>query len=110
MSILKDTKELNSYINKKVDIESVASFKGNEHIIKLNLKFDINKMREALDEVKAMSEFKTAASGFHALAMTRRKNSSVESDNNLVGRYYTRLDDSYEALAKDELVYEGLFT
>ena len=110
MSILKDTKELNSYINKKVDIESVASFKGNEHIIKLNLKFDINKMRQALDEVKAMSEFKTAASGFHALAMTRRKNSSFESDNNLVGRYYTRVDDSYEEVAKDELVNESLFT
>ena len=51
MSISQDTKELNSYINKKVDIESVASFKGNEHIIKLNLKFDINQMREALDEL-----------------------------------------------------------
>ena len=52
MSISQDTKELNSYINNKVDIESVASFKGNEHIVKLSLKFDIKKMRKALDEVK----------------------------------------------------------
>ena len=70
MSISQDTKDLNSYIGNKVDIDSVASFKGNEHIIKLKLNFDINKMRQALDEVKANSEFKTAASGFHALAMT----------------------------------------
>ena len=77
MSISDDTQELNSYINNKIDIESVASFKGNEHIIKLSLKFDIKKIRKALDEVKSKSEFKTAASGFHALAMTRRKDSSA---------------------------------
>ena len=110
MSISDDTQELNSYINNKIDIESVASFKGNEHIIKLSLKFDIKKIRKALDEVKAKSEFKTAASGFHALAMTRRKDSSAESDKDLVGRYYTRLDESYEEVSKDELVDETLFS
>ena len=41
MSISEDAKELDSYINEKVDIESVASFKGNEHIVKLKLTFDI---------------------------------------------------------------------
>ena len=110
MSILQDTNELNSYIKKKIDIDSVASFKGNEHIIKLKLKFDINQMRKALDDIKARSEFRTAASGFHALAMTRRKNSSVDSDHNLVGRYYTRVDESYKEIAKDELVNEASFT
>ena len=110
MSITEDKRELNSYIDRKVDIHSVASFKGNEHIIRLKLKFDIKKIREALDEVKAKSEFKTAASGFHALAMTRRKDSSVESDKDLVGRYYTRLDESYEEVSKDELVDETLFS
>ena len=81
MSISQDTKELNSYISSKVDIESVASFKGNEHIVKLSLKFDIKKMRKALDEVKDKSEFKNAASGFHALAMTKRPGHSVDDDN-----------------------------
>ena len=66
MSISGDTQELNSYINNKIDIESVASFKGNEHIIKLNFSFDINLIREALDEIKEKSEFKTGPSGFHA--------------------------------------------
>ena len=110
MSITEDKRELNSYIDRKVDIHSVASFKGNEHIIRLKLKFDIKKIREALDEVKAKSEFKTAASGFHALAMTRRKNNTVESDEDLVGRYYTRIDESYEEVAKDELIDESEFT
>lgn len=110
MSITEDTRELNSYIDRKVDIHSVASFKGNEHIVRLKLKFDIKKIREALDEVSAKSEFKTAASGFHALAMTRRKNHTAESDQDLVGRYYTRIDESYEEVAKDELIDESAFT
>ena len=110
MSISEDTKELNSYINERVDINSVATFKGNEHIVKLKLKFDIESIRGALDHIKSTSEFKTAASGFHALAMTRRKDGAADSDNDLVGRYYTRVDDSYEEIAKDELVDESLFS
>ena len=110
MSISEDTKELNSYINTKVDIDSVATFKGNEHIVKLKLKFDIKRIRDALDQIKSNSEFKTAASGFHALAMTRRKDGLTNSDQDLVGRYYTRVDDSYEEVAKDELVNESLFS
>ena len=110
MSISEDTKELNSYINTKVDIDSVATFKGNEHIVKLKLKFDIKRIRDALDQIKSNSEFKTAASGFHALAMTRRKDELTNSDQDLVGRYYTRVDDSYEEVAKDELVNESLFS
>ena len=110
MSITEDKRELSSYIDRKVDIDSVASFKGNEHIIRLKLKFDIQKIREALDEVSAKSEFLTAASGFHALAMTQRKNHTVESDKDLVGRYYTRIDESYKEVAKDELIDESEFT
>ena len=110
MSISEDTKELNSYINERVDIDSVATFKGNEHIVKLKLKFDIESIRGALDHIKSTSEFKTAASGFHALAMTRRKDVATDSDKDLVGRYYTRVDDSYEEIAKDELVDESLFS
>ena len=56
MSISDDTQELNSYINNKIDIESVASFKGNEHIVKLSLKFDINKIDEVYENSKK-SEF-----------------------------------------------------
>ena len=92
MSISEDTKELNSYINERVDVDSVASFKGNEHIVKLKLKFDIDQIRKALNEIKKNSDFKMGPSGFHVLAMTCRKGSSVEADQDLVGRYYTRVD------------------
>jgi len=108
--IIDDIKTMDSYINRKVDIDSVAKFKGNEHIIKLDFSFDINLIREALDEIKAKSEFKTACSGFHALAMTKRKGCSVDDDKDLIGRYYTRVDDSYQEIAKDELIDEAAFT
>ena len=55
MSISEDTKELNSYINERVDIDSVATFKGNEHIVKLKLKFDIESIRVAIDHIKSLS-------------------------------------------------------
>ena len=42
--------------------------------------------------------------------MTRRKDGTADSDKDLVGRYYTRVDDSYEEIAKDELVDESLFS
>ena len=61
MSISEDTKELNSYINERVDIDSVASFKGNEHIVKLKLKFDIKRIRKALDDIKAGAQFKNTS-------------------------------------------------
>ena len=109
-TIIDDVKTMGSYINRKVDTESVASFMGNEHIIKLNFTFDIKLIREALDEIKTKSEFKTACSGFHALAMTKRKGHSVDDDQDLVGRYYTRVDDSYQEIAKDELVDEAAFS
>ncbi|MGE4569925.1 MAG: hypothetical protein AAEF72_01140 [Gammaproteobacteria bacterium] len=109
-TIIDDVKAMDSYINRKVDTESVASFKGNEHIIKLNFTFDIKLIREALDEIKSKSEFKTACSGFHALAMTKRKGHSVDDDQDLVGRYYTRVDDSYQEIAKDELIDETAFS
>ena len=67
MSISQDTKELNSYINKKVDIESVASFKGNEHIIKLNLKFDINQIKTRLMKLRLSQSLKLLRQGFMLL-------------------------------------------
>ena len=108
--IIDDVSTMDSYINRKVDIDSVARFQGSEHIIKLDLSFDIKLIREALDEIKARVEFKTACSGFHALAMTKRPGHSMEDEKDLVGRYYTRVDDSYQEVAKDELIDESAFS
>jgi hypothetical protein len=110
MNIERDTRQMKDIIQSHIDIDSVARFKGNDHIIKLDLKFDLEKMREALQEITAESGYGRIGSGFYVLPMTGRKNSSVESDNDLSGRFYTRVDDSYQEVARDQIVDESEFT
>lgn len=110
MNIERDTRQMKDIIQGHIDIDSVARFKGNDHIFKLDLKFDLEKMREALKEITAESGYGGIGSGFYVLPMTGRKNSSLESDNDLSGRFYTRVDDSYQEVARDEIVDESEFT
>lgn len=110
MTIHNDRQQMKEIIQNHIDIDSVAHFKGNEHIIKLDLKFDLEKMRQSLEEITAKSGFGGIGSGFYVLPMTCRKNSSLESDNDLSGRFYTRVDDSYQEVARDEVVDESEFT
>ena len=110
MTKAQDTQEMLDCINSRVDTTSVALFKPNEYIKRLNLKFDIDEIRQALNEVIERSEMQALGSGFHVLQMTCRKNSTLEADNELVGRFYTRIDDSYEEVARDEIVDESAFT
>lgn len=110
MNIERDTQQMKDIIQSHIDIDSVARFKGNDHIIKLDLKFDLEKMREALQEITTESGYGGIGSGFYVLPMTCRKNSSLESDNDLSGRFYTRVDDSYQEVARDEIVDEAEFT
>jgi hypothetical protein len=110
MNIETDKQQMQGIIQSQIDIHSVAEFRGNEHIIKLDLKFDIDRMRTALDTITANSGFGGIGSGFYVLPMTCRKNSTLESDNDLSGRFYTRVDDSYQEVARDELVDESAFS
>lgn len=110
MSVQQDRRDMKTYISDHIDINSVASFKPNENIIRLNIKFDIQKIRQALEDVISKSDFEGIGSGFYVLPMTCRKNSTIESDNDLSGRFYTRVDDSYEEVARDEIVDESEFT
>ena len=110
MSIETDTQQMSEIIQNHIDINSVALFQGNEHIIKLDLKFDLDKMRQSLEEITAKSGFGGIGSGFYVLPMTCRKNSTLESDNDLSGRFYTRVDDSYEEVPRDDIVDESEFT
>ena len=110
MNADQDKREMESHIANHVDINSVASFKPNEHIVRLKIKFDIEKIRQALKDVSEKSGFKGIGSGFHILPVTCRKNSTIEFDNDLSGRFYTRVDDSYEEVARDDIVDESEFT
>lgn len=94
------------------ETDSVAKFVPSEQIKKLSLQFDIDRLRGALKECLSISDYQgnMQDSGFAALPLTRRPGQKEASDNDLSGRYWLRIDDSYEEAAREELVDEAGFS
>lgn len=93
------------------DTESVASFQPGPGIVKLDTQFDIAKLRAALQECLSRTQFKgDLAAGFGAFSLTRRPGVEVETPNDLSGLFYTRVDDSYDEVQREEVVDESAFT
>ena len=65
-----DAKQMQTWLNHKFDTESVASFKAGPGIQKLQLKFDIDKLRQCYRDMQGQLE--DLGSGFHVMALTRR--------------------------------------
>lgn len=93
------------------DTESVASFKPGPGIQRLDTRFDIGKLQEALSEAQSRTDFKVnKAAGFGAFSLTRRPGVEIETPNDLSGLFYTRVDDSYKEVEREEVVDESAFT
>lgn len=93
------------------DTESVAFFKPGPGIERLDVSFDITKLREALNEALSIDEFKgDLDAGFGAFSLTRRPGVEVETANDLSGLFYTRVDESLEEVKREEDVDEFRFT
>lgn len=102
---------LQGWLLDKPDTESVARFKCGPGIQKLPIEFDIDKLREALDQALQITQFKGAAEdGFGAFSLTRRPGVEVETANDLSGLFHTRVDDTYEEVEREERVDEFAFT
>ena len=92
------------------DTESVAHFKSGPGIERLDVSFDIEKLRAALQEVLRLTEFKgDLDTGFGAISLTRRPGVEVETANDLSGLFYTRVDESLKEVKREELVDEFAF-
>ena len=61
-----DKEQMTKWIIDAPDTESVTAFKPNRQIQKINLRFDIEKIRAALEEVLQTVEFQ-GGDGFYAL-------------------------------------------
>lgn len=107
-SIDKDAAQMQQWLASDFDTDSVASFKPGPGIAKLDLKFDIERLRDCYFQLSEHLE--NLGSGFHALALTRRPGVEVPEEYDLVGRFWTRVDDSYEEYARDQMVDEALFS
>lgn len=110
-SLASDSAKLMGLLASEPDTESVATFKPGPGIVRLDTQFDIVQLREALSECLSRTEFKgDLASGFGAFSLTRRPGVEVETANDLSGLFYTRVDDSYEEVEREELVDESAFS
>lgn len=106
-----DVVKINKYFNNMPDTESVAKFKVGPGIDRLELKFDIQELQKALEEALAKTEFKgELAAGFGAFSLTRRPGVEIETPNDLSGLFFTRVDESYEEVRREDVVDEFKFT
>ena len=103
---------MQTWLNKRPDSGSVAQFTPGPGIAKLDLRFDIEQLREALESCISRQGYKgdMQEEGFAALPLTRIPGNNKVSANDLSGRYWLRPDDSYEEVAREEFVDEAAFS
>lgn len=107
-----DVDLLNSAMAAQMDTRSVVEFIPGPGISKLSMKFDINLLREALDECLRRAEYQgnMQDQGFAALPLTQRPGQKEWTDNDLSGRYWIRGDDRYVEEPREDLVPEDQFS
>lgn len=90
------------------ETQSVAGFVPGPGIRRLDLGFDLSRMRQALAELLGVAGWQ--GEGFKAIPLTRRPGVEVPTANDLSGRYTLRVDDSYEEVAREDIVDETAFS
>ena len=107
-----DVDTVTAALRSRPDTTSVAGFVPSEHIQRLNLRFDIGKLRAALDECLKRSDFQGGMQdqGFAALPLTQRPGQTEWTENDLSGRFWTRVDETLQEVAREDLVPEIEFS
>jgi len=106
-----DVLKVREHLTVMPDTQSVAQFKAGPGIDKLDLKFDVAKLQAALEESLQKTAFKgDLDAGFGAFSLTRRPGVEVETPNDLSGLFFTRVDESYEEVRREDVVDEFQFT
>ena len=108
----RDVETVKHALSAAPETESVAQFVPGPGITKLDLVFDIAKLRGALDECLASTEFMgdMQDEGFAALPLTQRPGQTEWTENDLSGRYWLRADDRYKEEPREDLVPEVEFS
>lgn len=94
------------------DSASVAEFVPGPGIQRLELRFDIQLLQEALEECLRREELMGSMQdqGFAALPLTQRPGQSEWTANDLSGRYWLRADSRYVEEPREDLVPEVEFS
>jgi len=106
-----DVVRVRTHMAQMPDTKSVAGFMPGPGIERLDLKFDISALRHALTAALEKTKFKgDLAAGFGAFSLTRRPGVVVETPNDLSGLFFTRVDETYQEVRREEVVDEFQFT
>ncbi|MGR3616248.1 MAG: hypothetical protein ACU0BB_09415 [Paracoccaceae bacterium] len=107
-----DVEAVSAQIATRPETTSVASFQPGPGIQRLALKFDIEKLNEALAECLRREAFMgdMQDEGFSALPLTQRPGQTEWTANDLSGRYWLRGDDRYVEEPREDLVPEVDFS
>ena len=109
-----DQQKMCQWLAQERDTQSVAGFVPGPGIERLELRFDIDLLKEALEEVSRSANFEGADKdkeyGFGAISLTRRPGVEKETAADLVGRFWLRPDERYIEEPQDELVDEFAYS
>lgn len=106
-----DRSQMESWLGTDLVTESVAEFTDGPGIHRLDLKFDIGLLRRALDEVTSRAQFAgDLDSGFGVIPLTRRPGATETTATDLSGRYWLRVDETYNEEPREEVIDESLYS
>ncbi len=108
----KDQQQMRQWLAQKPDTQSVAQFVSGPGIERLELKFDIALLKEALEQIAHTADFQGAHQdqGFGAIPLTRRPGVESFTETDLSGRYWLRPDERYVEEPQEELVDEFAYS
>ncbi len=103
-----DVQAVEGWMSNNPDTTSVAAFRPGPGIHKLDLTFDIEELRKALDQCLDREAFQgdMQDQGFAALPLTQRPGQTEWTSNDLSGRYWLRGDARYVEEPREDLVPE----
>ncbi|MFT5113550.1 MAG: hypothetical protein ACI8P9_002881 [Parasphingorhabdus sp.] len=107
-----DTVQLQRWLAETPDTKRVAHFVAGPGIQKLEIGFDINLLKQALDALLQSTSFQgdMQTEGFGAIGLTRQPGDDSVSANDLSGRYWLRADERYVEEAREDIVDEARFS
>jgi len=103
-----DVVTISNHFAQYPDTDAVADFQPGPHIVRLQLSFDIDELRSAAKTV--VDSFHDQGSGFGSCPITRRPGVDVPTPLDLSGRFYTRPDDTYDEVAREDIVDEAAYS
>ncbi len=105
-----DSERMKAWLATRPDTTRIAGYVPGPGFEKLDLSFDIAKLRQALNDVLGVSAYEYMGEGFNAIALTRRPGDESVTANDLSGLYFIRPDETYEEVPREELVDERAFS